>query len=68
MRPESILPRGTKFIYKDHIERKIIEVDLESCKGCEVFIFNKRIEKRHKVKKDDDKKTLAERFKTFIYK
>lgn len=29
MRPESILPRRTKFIYKDHIEREIIEVDIE---------------------------------------
>lgn len=37
----------------------------ESCKGCEVFIFNKRIEKKHKVKKvkDKDDKTFLGLFK-----
>ena len=36
----------------------------ESCKGCEVFIFNKRIEKKHKVKKVKDKdKTFISRLK-----
>ncbi len=40
----------------------------ESCKDCQVYIFNKRIEKRHKVKKDDSKTTLADKLKNFMHK